>query len=74
MQRTQSSEQSCNQTVLQLQACYHHWWPRIDQEEAAVMAKTGHDKRNQGDIIIRNNYVGVGLGRLGGQGDEKVGG
>lgn len=37
------------------------------------MAKTGHDKRNQGDIIIRHNYVADGLGRLGGQGDEWVG-
>lgn len=38
------------------------------------MAKMGHNKRNQGDIIIRHNYVAVGLGRLEGQGDEWVGG
>lgn len=36
--------------------------------------KTGHDKRNQGDIIIRHNYVAVGLGRRGGQGDGWAGG
>lgn len=38
------------------------------------MAEMGHDKRNQGDIIIRHNYVAVGLGRLEGQGDEWAGG
>lgn len=69
MQRTQSSEESCNQRVLQLQAYYHHRWPRIDREEQQRRVKTGHDKRNQGDIIIRHNYVAVGPGRRGGQGD-----
>lgn len=34
--------------------------------------KTGHDKRNQGDVIIRHNYVAVvGLSRHGGQGDGR---
>ncbi len=69
MQRIQSSEQSCNQRVLQLQAYYHHRWPRIDREERQRRVKTGHDKRNQGDIIIRHNYVAVEPGRRGGQGD-----
>ena len=69
MQRTRSSEQSCNHRVLQLQAYYHHRQPRIDREERQRRAKTGHDKRNQGDVIIRHNYVAVGAGRRGGQGD-----
>lgn len=70
MQRTRSSEQSCNQRILQLQAYYHHRWPRIDREEWQRWVKTGHDKRNQGHVIIRHNYVAVGLGRHGGQGDR----
>lgn len=69
MQMTRSSEQSCNQRVLQLQAYYHHRWPRIDWEERQRRMKTGHDKRNQGDIIIRHNYVAIGLSRNEGQGD-----
>lgn len=74
MQRTRSSEQSCNQRVLQLQAYYHHRWPRIDREEWQRRVKTGHDKRNQGDSIIRHNYVAVGPGRRRGQRDGWVGG
>lgn len=35
--------------------------------------KTGHNKRNQGDIIIRHNYVAVGLGMNRGQGDGWAG-
>lgn len=57
------AEESCNQRVLQLQAYYHHRWPRIDGEEQQRWVKTGHDKRNQGDIIIRHNYVAVGAGQ-----------
>lgn len=31
--------------------------------------KTEHNKRNQADIIIRHNYMAVGLSRRGGQDD-----
>lgn len=46
MQRTRNLEQGCNQRVLQLQAYYHHRWPRIDREERQQWVKTGYDKRN----------------------------
>lgn len=58
-------------TELQLQGRCHHWWPRIEQEELQGWMKTGHDKRNQRDIIIRHNYVAVGTGKNIGQGDMR---
>lgn len=63
------SAQSCNQRVVQLQANHRHRWPRIVWEERQRWVKTGHNKRNQEHIIIRHNYVAVGSGRRGGQGD-----
>lgn len=63
------SAQSCNQRVVQLQANHRHRWPRIGWEERQGRVKTGHNKRNQEHIIIRHNYVAVGSGRRGGQGD-----
>lgn len=63
MRRTRSSEQSCNQRILQLQAYNHRRWPRIEPGGAAAMGEDSTGKEKPGTHYNQTQLCGCLAGR-----------